>query len=495
MASAVSYCRRSKDLNEVGRNVEWQKRECEAMAKDLGLTIERTYTDNDISASRFATRKRTEWLQLLEAIEQGEVDTIVSVMHDRLVRMPRELEKLIDLAEAGKFWQIVTDERTYDLRTEDGKYAARLEVAAADREVGKLSNRLQRTLRRLRDEGRPTGGVFMVGFYGTRHGNDNDSTHEHYAPEVQRLREDAQRLLNGISASQIAREWSGQVDGITPVLRTKTKEQTPWQAGMISRIFNHPVYGGYRTFRGEIVDRPYEPIFDDKTYAELRELFGSRVRGKNRGAATRWTGFVICGGTMPDGSICGATMLASVDHTGRTNYKCNASAGRRACGHNYCRSDILETKAYAWIRHESNRKAFRSMLAGDSKARTVALERLGRIGERRKMIDDGLGNGQFRNMDAYNRALAAVDADETDALAQLRKAGSAGPVERWLGKGDALGAALASGKLTDDEHRALFLATKHRAVIAPPARPKAPFTADRINFVPDTAPETEGEAA
>ena len=62
------------------------------------------FVDNDISAWRSGTR-RPRYQAMLEAVRTGELGRIVVYHVDRLYRQPRELEELIDLADAGQVEQ------------------------------------------------------------------------------------------------------------------------------------------------------------------------------------------------------------------------------------------------------------------------------------------------------------------------------------------------------------------------------------------------------
>src|SRR5690348_9866810 len=91
----LSKARKTKDGRIQDVSVKRQIEECRHLAKTKGWTVTGTYIDNDISASRFARRKRPRYGALLADIEQGRVQRVLCFKLDRLYRRPQELEVLI----------------------------------------------------------------------------------------------------------------------------------------------------------------------------------------------------------------------------------------------------------------------------------------------------------------------------------------------------------------------------------------------------------------
>ena len=79
--------------------VDDQDRINHRVAEQRGWTIEsqHVYKDNSRSAWKRG-RKRPGWDAMLAAVERGEIDAIITYHGDRLVRQPRDLENLLDLA-------------------------------------------------------------------------------------------------------------------------------------------------------------------------------------------------------------------------------------------------------------------------------------------------------------------------------------------------------------------------------------------------------------
>jgi resolvase-like protein len=507
---AAAYLRRSKDPKERGRNVAWQKRETAAIAKAFANEVvpdNMFFADNDKSASKFAKQTRTDWARLLQLIEHGNVRRLYCVMLDRLTRQPKEAEKLVTFADAGLFDLIIYPNVRYeedpennepfayiDLRTTEGINQWRGAINGADVEIRNLSARLRRSARRLRAEGRADHGTIAVGFLGRRHGLDSDSGEVINEVEAARMRTDAERWLNGTTLTTIAQEWSGHVKGLPMVERAMVAhknwkdgtsiKQTDWTPGQVRGALLNPRNAGLRTYQGDVIGQLPQAIYSQKLWRAL-ELYAEDVARGPRGTKVgHWSSWVVCAGTMEDGSPCGATML--YDNSSNVGqFRCKAIQGRRACGRNNANAAVVQAASYKWLATEANNPALRQLLAGDDKAKKAALATLAKIEERRAMLDRKLGRGWKESH--YDRAMAEVDRDEAEAQTALRLAGGGaggGLVEQYLGKGDALVAALTNTErpMTAGEHRALLLGTKHRAYILPSPVRNQKFTADRVKI-------------
>src|ERR1051326_1260201 len=98
--ATAMYARISEDRLMAGAGVGDQKADCMALAARSGWTRTAYYEDNDISASKYARKASPEYRRMLTAVRDGEIGRIVVAHIDRLYRQPKELEELIDLADA-----------------------------------------------------------------------------------------------------------------------------------------------------------------------------------------------------------------------------------------------------------------------------------------------------------------------------------------------------------------------------------------------------------
>src|SRR3954451_13893386 len=153
------YCRLSKDRAGLSENTGIQLRECLEYAADEGWDVVAQFEENDISASKFSRKPRPLYEALVQMVATNQVDIILSTEGERLLRQPKELDRLLDLAEHSSLSRIVhTNGEDYDLSTANGIYNARQDVARAERESRKISERQKRKKRAQAREGKPGGG-------------------------------------------------------------------------------------------------------------------------------------------------------------------------------------------------------------------------------------------------------------------------------------------------------------------------------------------------
>lgn len=478
---SASYSRRSKDLDHAGLNVATQERDNVDRANGNGHTItdDYKYTDNDTSASRFAKVQRTDWLRLRHDIEHGPVMHIYTLMLDRLLRLPGELEWLIDQAFVGNFRSIVTDEEVLDLTTDGGIARARGMAAAADMEVRKLSKRVRRAFAEKRNNGGSHQPVIALGWLGTRHGhgnNNGDTIHEY---EAAYIRDAAKRVLAGIPMATIAAEWTAEGLLKPKAMHHAAKDDKPvkvqpWNSNEVRRVVSSPRNAGLTTHDGEVVHRSNVRIIDPATHAKITALLARRATSPTKDSSKRgkWTGVVRCGALLDDGQPCGATMCyQTASKHGAAMFKCLGRPGRRACGRNNIVAHIVETVAYEWLPSyvDDDAALRRGVIREDASLESAAVE-LSMLATRKKETLEDRALGRLTRAEA-NQVVDTINAREAELSRKLTASGARDSLSPWLGDGDGVLAWMQSEKCSAAEHRAVFMATDHFVWITP--RPEA----------------------
>src|SRR5207244_12747838 len=120
-----------------------QTKDTAGYCKAQGWTVVAVLTDNDLSASRYARKKRPAYAEAIRMLEAGEADALVGYNLDRVWRQPKELEALIDLCEKR---HIIVATLTGNLNLSDGggRMAARMQVTMAAAESDATSRRVRR---------------------------------------------------------------------------------------------------------------------------------------------------------------------------------------------------------------------------------------------------------------------------------------------------------------------------------------------------------------
>jgi site-specific DNA recombinase len=128
------YTRISADQTGERLGVTRQLDDCLALADRLDWQIVDRFDDNDISA--FNGKHRPGFEALLDAMKTGQIDALICWHTDRLYRSMRDLERLIEIAEANRVQIRTVQSGELDLSTSAGRMMARIlgSVARAEGE-------------------------------------------------------------------------------------------------------------------------------------------------------------------------------------------------------------------------------------------------------------------------------------------------------------------------------------------------------------------------
>src|SRR5262249_16081028 len=128
------------------------------LAAQRGWTVHEVYSDHSLSAWKKNVR-RPAWEKMLADVEAGKINAIIAYHGDRLYRQPRDLEKLIDLAEV-KGISLASSLGAFDLGTSQGRIFARMHAVVSEGESARHSERKKAQYDRWRRNGRtrPGGG-------------------------------------------------------------------------------------------------------------------------------------------------------------------------------------------------------------------------------------------------------------------------------------------------------------------------------------------------
>lgn len=313
---AAIYCRISKDLAGTRLGVARQQELCEKLAAEKGWHVGQIYVDNDVSA--YSGQPRPAYERMLADLESGIVDGVLVVDQDRLTRHPMELEAFIILADRLAV-PIANVSGEIDLSTSDGRFRARILGAVARQESEKKSERIRRQKDQAAVKGRAHGGIRRYGYRHAR-GDDGEATLEIVPEEADRIRDAAQRVLDGESLRSIAISWNEA--GISTVTGSA------WRVTTLRTLLSGPHLTGLRVHRGDIVgEGDWRAVLDRETWERIRGILGDpRRRRRGRPSLYLLTGLLKC-------SQCDGTLHHSIRaDTGRGRYACAPAGGLAACG-------------------------------------------------------------------------------------------------------------------------------------------------------------------
>lgn len=301
-----------------------------------------------VSASRYARRARNDFVEALRMIDAGEIDGIMFWDLDRLTRQPSDLEQLINRAEPARKGGREIAVLSYldgkiDLSHTNGILFARGVVAGAAAESDKISDRVRRSRRAHRRDGKPNP-MAVYGWSGT-------TTQDPAQAKV--VREMFDKVSGGLSCADVARQLNER--GVPTLFAGKPSRRNPerivgeqvgWRQNTVRKSLLQPRnYGLVRHPDGSLTPGSFEGILPSDGLVQMSALLNSRDRGKGIRRPRRQsltTGFVYCGG-------CGQTMMRGRTNHGRdgepkTDYlHCLARNDRPgACGHNTIPADLVD---------------------------------------------------------------------------------------------------------------------------------------------------------
>ncbi len=292
---AAIYTRVSSDPNERGRSVSEQEAECRAVCDRNGWEVVAIFSDNDRSASRYATKERPEYKRLIQFVEAGGCDVLVTWEASRAQRDLMAYARLRDLCEHRKVLLSYSG-RTYDMSEADDRFGTGLDALLAERESDQTRKRVLRAVRSNAAKGRPHGRLL----YGYRREYDpitreliGQVPDEEAAPIV---REAARRVLAGETPYSVAQDFNCRN------IPTPSGAARGWDLTQIKRLCINPGYIGKRVHQGKVIgDASWPPILDEATHHGLVARLGDPKRRTQRDSAVRHllSGIAACG-------VCGS---------------------------------------------------------------------------------------------------------------------------------------------------------------------------------------------
>jgi DNA invertase Pin-like site-specific DNA recombinase len=300
------YLRMSKDIQLRGEGVERQWEGAFEKACELDLDVVAVFIDNDQSA--LATRP--EYNRMLAKIRAGEADAIVVWSQDRLLRQPKQLEELVEIAERGRPIKLLsTMDPEIDLTAASGIKLARDLVNAASYE-GKRKGERQRARNRQRAKRgeSPTSDLFGYEIKRTRDELGKVIHREILVKDDQAdvVREVFKMYLSGIGARAIAADLNQR--------GWRNSAGTEWNQTSIRAMILNPRYTGERwlmtNIKTERGTRNYKPEYVGKgnwdaiVSKEIWQAAGRIMADPSRrfgpaatGLSRKWigTGLYLCG--------------------------------------------------------------------------------------------------------------------------------------------------------------------------------------------------------
>lgn len=315
----ISQFREDRLGVEVSRGVDRQADDAVRCADELGLGAiapEHHYTDNNRSASQFATRERERWLELLAFVRSGGASHVLVWLWDRAFRTTEAASELLSAAREGGALLVQTagSYTVADPSNPDDILRLKLAGLLAEYEVAKMSIRQRRSKAQAAADGKPHGGRRAFGY--------EDGYTAVRESEAVYVREVASRLLAGESLRACAQFLNDQ--GV-PLPSGGTK----WTGPNLGQLIRRPLLAGLRVSGKDadgqaivVGEATWPGIIDVPTHEALVGLLTDPERRTNKGTNDRvylLTNLGTC-------AECGQILRGSIRNVSRTH----PERGRRA---------------------------------------------------------------------------------------------------------------------------------------------------------------------
>ncbi|HEX6526517.1 MAG TPA: recombinase family protein [Streptosporangiaceae bacterium] len=341
----AAYARKSLDRAGTMAGVESQHQDNDEFAEELGFTITRYYTDNDLSA--YSGVERPEFDRLMDDIAAGKIGTLVIWHANRFLRNTDDVNAFIRLARAKQVRVFSTAKGAeYRLDKAAGRKELRNDITEAEYESDHRGERVALARKRQARQGAYGGGVRPYG-WGVDSGRVRSVCANPKAPPMERVYEDrpvldmtrhnpveageirrwADDLLSGVSMNHLLRDLAerkvptvAMTDERAVRRNGKQAQHGGWNSRTVQQILTHPRTSGHAVYKGQIVTRnAYQPILPDDVRQALLTLFSDPARKTSPGNTPKWLGSLIyrCGKCKD-----GTTMTVRRNTSGTPVYRC-----------------------------------------------------------------------------------------------------------------------------------------------------------------------------
>ncbi|MCS4254944.1 DNA invertase Pin-like site-specific DNA recombinase [Rhodococcus erythropolis] len=312
------YLRQSQDREGNEYGISRQRDEVMRLVAARGWTVVGEFVDNDVSATN--RKPRPQFDAMMKAVDDGQIDVIVSRHVDRLLRKLAELESVIARCEPHGT-TIVTAADGVDTSTDGGRLVARLLASVGQGESERRSARQLSAITQAAEQGRWIGGRRAFG----------------YEADGKTIRPDeAAAVLAGYHAILAGEPVTAVVSAWNAAGFTGTQSGEPWGRSGVRDVLLNARNAGLRRHRPEgsnesyrkdplafvIAQAEWPAIVPEETWrAVVAMLTDSSRRTGTPGARALLTGVALCG-------VCDDGTSVNTGGARRTtrSYRCAAHA-------------------------------------------------------------------------------------------------------------------------------------------------------------------------
>jgi len=327
------YTRKSTEegLDQEFNTLDAQREACEAYIasqRQAGwIALPDRYDDGGFTG---ANMNRPGLQKLLQHVQAGQVDSIITYKVDRLSRSLLDFTRMIDLLEKhGASFVSVTQQ--FNSATSVGRLTLNLllSFAAFEREI--IGERIRDKMAAAKRKGKYTGGTPPLGY-----DVDREAKRLVVNPEEAKfVRHIFNRFLSLGSVTKLARELNenGHTTKSWVTAKGQMRAGRPWNKSHLYRLLNNPILIGRVSHKGETYPGEHEAIIEKTLWDKVQKAIADKPWSRSDEARAKTPmllkGLIKCG-------HCGASMGATFARKDGKTYRYYLCLHARKSGYEAC---------------------------------------------------------------------------------------------------------------------------------------------------------------
>ncbi|MFC1622774.1 recombinase family protein [Patescibacteria group bacterium] len=340
----ITYCRKSSEREDKQiLSIDSQKRELKKVRERNGLSSVATLWESK-SAYKIG---REEFLKMIEKIESGEANAILTYHLTRLARNSQDGGKIIYMMDIGLIKEIQTPERSYKNTTDD-KFLMQIHFAMAKKSSDDTSDFVKRDIEAKLLKGEypcfAPKGYLNIDKDGKIAGKNFDLEKQNalasYNRKLKRIEKDPSINSSIAKLYEECAKGNKTIDDLNDLAfdwgLTGVRSGDKLKKSSMQRILTNPFYYGAIRWRGQIIEPEelpeetrHEPTVSRELFNKVQEVLG--LRGTPHGTKRFYTysNLIKCG-------VCGGN-ISGLTSKGHAYYRCC-----KCKGIGYLREEELE---------------------------------------------------------------------------------------------------------------------------------------------------------